>query len=155
MRRINISILILVSSYTYGQPATNTEARDSTNLYYQALKVYVNAMTTRNREKPILFVEKNPVVTNSLPSQLGVYEFKYLEGYEVDQKLKGENPITLIRIVPVRMKNGIFYINIIPFTVKRENRKINYINSGGDRISFEFDCSTNSFRFKEIAHGNI
>jgi hypothetical protein len=53
------------------------------------------------------------------------------------------------------MKNGVFFVSLIPFTVKKEKRKINYVNSGGDRVSFEFDCSTNSFRFKEITHGNI
>jgi len=140
----------------YGQTATNTEARDSSNIYYQALRTYVNNIPTKNDgHKTVLLIEKNPIVTKSLPIELDTYQFEYLEGYEVDKRLKSKNPITLIRIVPLQLKKGIFFISIIPFTVTRENGKVNYSNSGGDKIVFEFDCANNAFHFKEIRHGNI
>jgi hypothetical protein len=156
MRNI-VSILILIAAnVAYGQTATNTETADTSHIYHQALRIYVKNLGHPSGEQSTLLIEKNYLFTESLPKQLEDYKIEYLDGYDVNEKLKSKHPITVIRIIPLRIEKGVFFINIIPFTVKKESkRNIRYINSGGDRIIFEFNCSTNTLRFKEIRHGNI
>ncbi|MCA4899179.1 MAG: hypothetical protein ACK514_04705 [Bacteroidota bacterium] len=156
MRNIIVFLIFITVNAAYSQTATNTEAKDTSNVYHQALKIYVKNLAQSSTENYTLLIEKNYLFTDRLPKQLEGYKIEYLDGYDINEKLKRKNPITVIRIIPLRLEKGVFFINIIPFTVKKESkRNIRYINSGGDGIIFDFDCSTNTFRFKRIEHGNI
>lgn len=153
---ISTVIFVMSSVFAFGQTATNTEAADSSNVYHLALKIYVQNLGQPSPEQTILFIEKNYLFTDPLPQQVGGYKIEYLDGYELNEKLKAKRAITVIRIIPLRLKKGLFFVNIIPFTVEKESRRnVRYTNSGGEGIIFDFDCSTNTFRFKEIVHGNI
>lgn len=156
MKKITTTLILAAATiFTYGQTATNTESADTSNIYHQALRIYVNNMDAKRGEVATLLVEKNYLFTDALPKQIGKYKIDYLDGYEVNEKLRRESQITLIRIIPLRLDKGVFFINIIPFTVKKEKRNLRYLNSGGDGIIFEFDCNTKAFYFKEIMRGNI
>lgn len=126
-----------------GQICNNTETRDSTNIYFQAFKNYCSKLDSVNGSE--LNVEENNLTTSSLPSKIGSFHINVIDVFELQKQLKKLGPLILIRIVPMRVKNGVFFINIIPFKVIKTKRGINYINSGGATIRFNYDCKSKNF----------
>jgi hypothetical protein len=138
--------LLAIPCLGFGQTADNTESKDSTNIYYQALSTYCAHLPPDNMTT--LFLEENNITTESIPE--GNHTIKVLNFPAIQNKLKQKNSIVLIRIVPLRIKNGKFFINIIPFNVVSTPSGLNYINSGGSTVEFLYDCSSGKFTVAEI-----
>ena len=156
MKSLSIfAIFCCLSFDSFGQSATTTESSDSTNLYFQALNSYIKYLVKSGSAERKLLVEKNNLTTDKLPSRFGQFEIIYLDGIEVRDQLKGKSEMKVIRIVPLRVKDSNFFINIIPFTVRMNKKVVNYINSGGEKVVFKYDSQSGKFYFQEIIHGNI
>lgn len=152
MKYLTPVLMFLSFCQLNAQTATNTKSSDSSNIYFQALSIHIeNVQNVENT----LWVEENFLFTDSLPKQIGTKKIEYVSGYEVRELLKTKDELTVIRIVPLRVENGHFFINVIPFKVRKEKRNLRYVNSGGSKIIFTFNCQTNTFHFDKIVLGNI
>ncbi|MCC6835527.1 MAG: hypothetical protein IT213_11095 [Cytophagales bacterium] len=151
---IIIVLFCLGISGVNGQIATNTKSANSSNVYFQAIVNYVESSFKDENKKVI--VEKNYLFTDSLPKVIKSIQIEYLDGYEINKRLNKKNDeLVVVRIVPLSFANGEFFINIIPFRVIKEKNNLRYLNSGGSKLVFTYNCETNSFTFKEIIRGNI
>ncbi|PSL42366.1 hypothetical protein CLV51_1134 [Chitinophaga niastensis] len=147
------SLLLLVSCLAFGQSADNTESKDSTNIYYQALSYYCSRLSSEHLQT--LLLEENNITTESIPRHMGAYNIEVLDVFKVQNRLKKKNSLMLIRIVPLRIKNGKFFINIIPFNVVNTATGVNYINSGGSTVEFLYDCSNKKLNVLAVKTSGI
>lgn len=63
--------------------------------------------------------------------------------------------MTLVRIVPLRVREDNFFVNVIPFSVSYKKKNFNYVNSGGLGMIYEFDDEINGLKFKSVEMGGI
>lgn len=152
------NIFFLVASLLYagialGQTGNNTESRDSSNIYYQAFKHYCSQLSSSSSD--ILLVEENNITTESLPKQLGGLQIEIIDVWKLQKKLKTTKSLVLIRIVPLRVNEGHFFINIIPFNVMRSKSGVNYVNSGGSKVEFLYDCTNGIFKLEKVVNSGI
>ncbi|SEW53945.1 hypothetical protein [Chitinophaga arvensicola] len=142
------SLLLLAASLSSGQNAWNTREKDSTNIYYQALKAYFGQYPTA--QKQTVLIEENTTTTKSIPPQMGVFRIELLGWTDIEDRLKKKDTINLIRIVPLNVEDGKFSIAIIPFDVVKTSKGLHYINSGGSNIEFLYDCVEKRFDVRGV-----
>lgn len=64
--------------------------------------------------------------------------------------VKEKKQVQLLRIVPLRIKEGNFFVNIVVFNVVKKRRQFDFVNVGGISVIFDYDNNSKSFTFKEI-----
>lgn len=142
-----ITLALLVSSNLHAQIATNTEMKDSTNIYFQAYKVYCKQQKENN--SPLL-VEENNITTKSLPLECFGHKTEITNIDKLQLLVKERKKVQLLRLVPLRIKDGSFFVNIVVFNVERKGKQFDFINAGGISVVFEYDSNSKLFIFKEI-----
>lgn len=138
--------MILSCSIIDAQVATNTESEDSTNIYYQAFETYCN----QKNNSETLLIEENNLTTKSLPARFNEQEIKLVNAIELQQLLKKEKHLHLIRIVPLRSRDGEFFVNIIIFKVEGKRNKYSFVNVDGVSVVYVYNEELKTFVFKEI-----
>jgi len=148
MKQIVLMTLILcLGNNLKAQIATNTELSDSTNIYYQSFKRYCEQI---NKKADFLFVEENHFITKSLPEEFNGQKIKVVNVVELQNLLKDKNQVQLLRLVPLRMKDGDFFVNIIVFNVAVKRKHFDFVNEGGMSIVYSYDTEHKTFIFKNI-----
>jgi hypothetical protein len=147
MKPIVLLLFVFVGFSLNAQVASNTESKDSTNIYFQSVEILCNNL---HNKFETLFIEQNSLTTNSLPSKISEHEIKIIDITELKKLVKQNKDIEVVRIIPLRVRAGEFFVNIIYFSVKIERKQIIFTNKGGYSIVFEYDTNTNSFIFKDI-----
>ena len=144
-KRTLLLTLILLLSTAYNstaQVAFSTESKGDSNLYFQALSLYLQ----KTPRQPKILVEENTLTTECLPKELGGTSIELISFKNIKRHLKKrKSVIDLIRIVPLRFDSGKFYINIINYKVSKKRKKYDFVNIGGMQCEFVYDCSTNCF----------
>lgn len=147
MRYLILVAMISFAEIMNAQISTNTESTDSTNIYYQSLSIFCNSLHNKTEG---LLIEQNNLTTNSLPSKIGNHEIRIIDMVELKKLLKENKDIEIVRIIPLRVKDGEFFVNIIYFDVKAEKRQFYFTNKGGYSVVFSFNSDNKQFIFKEI-----
>lgn len=155
MKILTCLLFLLITSFGYSQSLSGTEATDSTNIYCHALATFLKSYEPQDKNMVTVLVEKNDLTTNKCITKIGSYSIQYIDGFEVKQLLKKETSITLIRVIPLRVKQGDFFINIIPFSVQRKKKNYQYINSGGASVHYQFNTESKIFEMVEIKISGI
>ncbi|MDH5379726.1 MAG: hypothetical protein OEW75_02675 [Cyclobacteriaceae bacterium] len=158
MRAFKILLITLFLNVTFnsiGQTSYNTESKDSSNIYYFSLLKYCDYLDKLDSQPSIIYIERNYLITDKLPSRIRNYELKYFDQRDVKRFLKGKNQMTLVRIVSLRVNEDSFFVNVIPFTVSYKKKNFNYLNGGGLGVKFEFDVELNGLIFKSAEMGEI
>ena len=132
--------------FTFSQVPTNNVNLDSTNIYYQSLKYFCESRIDTTYH---IYIEYDNLTTNSIPERFGLHKITVLNLSEIKKKLKKEDELIVTKIVPLRVENGEFYVTIIDFKVTYSKRNFDFVNIGGDKYVYSFDCSSNKFIFNE------
>jgi hypothetical protein len=155
-RTIILTTLLLAFGFkSFSQQGFNTEKKDSSNVYYYALIKYCDYLDKQKDKTRIIYVEKNYLITDDFPDKIKDHFIKSMDNGDVINYLKGRESMTLVRIVPLRVKGNDFFVNVIPFGVSYKKKNFNYINGGGLGVKFEFDPKTNGLIFKSSEMGGI
>lgn len=149
------TILTLLTVKSFSQTGFNTESKDSTNIYYYSLIKYCDYLDKLKEKPSIIYVEKNYLFTDGLPTNIRTYEIRYLDQLDIKNHLRGKKEMTLVRIVPLRVKGQDFFVNVIPFGVSYKKNNFSYVNGGGLGVKFEFDKTINGLKFKSSEMGGI
>lgn len=148
MKQIVFIVLILfLGNNLKAQIATNTEMPDSTNIYYQSFKKYCEII---DKNTDLLFVEENNFITKSLPKELDGQKIKVVNIVELQKLLKDKKQMQLLRLIPLRMKDGDFFVNIIVFNVAVKRKHFDFINEGGISVVYSYDTEHKTFIFKDV-----
>lgn len=150
MRSIALHIILFsMSAGISAQIASNTELDDSTNIYHQAISIFCNNLFDKSES---LLVEQNNLTTSSLPHKVGDHEIRIIDITSLQSILKkkrGEK-IEIVRVIPLRVKQGEFFVNIIFFDANIKKRQIYFTNKGGYSIVFNYNTTKKKFIYKEI-----
>ena len=152
---ILVTLLSFLTVRPFSQTIYNTESKDSTNIYFFSLTKYCADLNKLEDKPAIVYVEEYYSITNDLPNQILTFKIKYVDQIESKNYLKGKKSMTLVRIIPLRVKGNEFFVNVIPFEVSYKKNNFNYVNGGGLKVRFEFDKSMNGLKFKAANWGGI
>lgn len=155
---ISILIVLLSAVRLDAQSTFNTDKHDSTNVYYFSLIKYCEYLQKSNiSQDETVIIEYNYLFSDILPSELLGYHITYvsIDKLKVILKYSKNKEVTFVRIIPIQLEGSDLVINVIPFAAKYDNKQIEFINSGGIGIYFEFDCNKRNFRFKTTKRGYI
>lgn len=111
---------------------------DTSNLYYEALKLHLASKVKFRNERPDLiklpdtyYVEKDTYTTENLPEIINSQKIKYLTREDIFDKTKNRQTFELIAIRPAKWRKGDFEISVIDFRVSRKGKHLYYRNGGG------------------------
>lgn len=153
-RTIILTTLLLVFSVkSFSQQGFNTERSDSSNVYYYALIKYCDYLDKQKGRTEAIYVQRNYLITDNLPGKINEHTVIYMDDGEVIKHLRRREAMTLVRIVPLRVKGNDFFVNVIPFDVTYKRKNFNYVNGGGLGVRFEFDPRTRGLVFKSTEIG--
>lgn len=156
LRAILLFLLIGGINTSFSQTVYNTEEKDSTNIYFKALKIYCKNINKTPLREIIVYVEKDYLVTEKLPNIIDGLEILYLDGIELKKKIKqNRGKLTLVKIIPLRIKKTEFFINVIPFEVSYKRKHFDYINSGGLTVKYQYNSELNGLTFMDFKWGGI
>ncbi len=152
------AIMLLIVSFLglnriYGQAINTTGSRDSSNIYFHAFRYY--SSDPSSIKAGVLLVEENNLTTESLPERLGKLKIEVINFSQIQEKVKNGKSLMLLRIVPMEIKEGRFFVNLIWFKVNRGRSGISYMNQGGSTVYFLYDCATGKFNLDEVIHSGI
>ncbi|WP_190810971.1 hypothetical protein [Flagellimonas sp. S3867] len=103
----------------------------------------------------ILYVEKN-LFTDRLPDTVLNYKIEFLGPTEQVETIKKKSgKMYLIRIVPLRIGKGTFFVNVIPFNAYYHKKNLELANSGGLKAHYKFDKELNGLVFEKADFGGI
>jgi hypothetical protein len=74
-----------------------------------------------------------------------------VDSTQISNKLQVDNSFAAHKIFPLNFDNGHFYINIVPFIIRKDKNEIALINSGTCVVSYTYDSKTKSFIFYRTA----
>ncbi|MEM8507087.1 MAG: hypothetical protein AAF717_04620 [Bacteroidota bacterium] len=154
-KKLLFLFILLIGGFAFSQTIFDTEKRDSTNIYYHSLKKMSELAGSSIADNGIIYVEKN-LFTDRLPDTVLDLKIEYLNQAELIEKMKkkGEK-IFLIRIVPLRIEKGTFFINVIPFNAYYYKKNLELVNSGGLKAEYKFDEEVNGLVFEKANFGGI
>ena len=141
-----VSILLLGNNLK-AQIVTNTEAADYTNIYYASFKKYCEQI---NKKPGIMFVEENFYITNILTTEISGNKIEIVTIADLKKLLKDRKQMQLLRLIPLRVKDGDFYVNIVVFNVKFRHKQFDFVNQGGISVVYSYDTKDKAFVFKNI-----
>ena len=147
MKTIICSVFILLTGSLNAQVATNTEQKDSSNIYYQSFKIFCEKKSEKTGE---LLLEENNFITKSIPTECCGQKIKIINAIELKEILKTDKQLELIRIVPLRVNSGDFFVNVIVFKVFAKRKQLDFVNIGGVSVVYNYDNNSKSFIYKEI-----
>ncbi|QQS51016.1 MAG: hypothetical protein IPM71_15810 [Bacteroidota bacterium] len=135
--------------------AFSQEYNDTTNIYYKSLKLHIAYLKSNvNNGSNNVIVEYNEQTTINLPTQIDNFKISYSNRDEI-KKLSAKEAIQLIVIKPVVINQNRIFVNIIDFTVNYKRGNFNYVNCGGSKIEFKYDCLNNYFKVENLKQGGI
>jgi hypothetical protein len=153
--------LFMLGQSCFGQIANNTDRHNDKNIYWQALKQYLDYRETDSfyyKQKHIdtLYVLKDTKTTDSLLDKIGTTTIKMIDAPYTFIKSRNGKGIVLYSIFPLEFENGEFSVSFVPFSVKIGKIKrrwgLFFSNPGGYKVVFKFDKE--QFQFVRIEdHG--
>jgi len=145
--------LLFNCSYAFAQ-GSDTESNDSINVYFQSFELFCKHVEKYFPDTKQILLEENALTTKAIPSKVGKLEIRLISQSDLKSefKKKGSDKY-LTKIVPLRMKDGIFFINIIPFKVAYKKRNLRLINGGAFVTNYEYDCDKDKLELKNLDGG--
>lgn len=149
MKRAVILILLFFAILQVsGQNSLDTDGLNNIdNIYLFSLKEY--AKTLDSVKTNTIYVKKVPFIGENWPQSISAFKIIYLyayDDYKTAIKANGGS-IEVLGIGELNYQNGKFFIGIIPFHTTIRKKTVNFANSGGLHILFDYDCSQNKFSY--------
>ena len=145
----------LLSNFGIAQTIYNTESKDSTNIYTNSLAKLCDITDHTKMDSPIFYVEKT-LFTDNLPDKIQDFKIEYLnESEQIEMIKKKDGKMILIRIVPLRVRNGTFFVNVIPFQAYYHKKRLELANGGGMKVEYKFDSELNGLTFVKAEFNGI
>jgi hypothetical protein len=146
---LSIGFLVICLSL-FGQIADNTNRKNIRNVYNQSFLQYLKYLKTNKSKIPdTIFVDSNPVLTDSLMTQILKTKIIVLGESELKNILT-KRRIVLYKLFPLEYRNNDFHVSFVPFGASYNDKtnEENLINGGGYWVRFLFE--KRKFIFKKF-----
>jgi hypothetical protein len=146
-------IILLTLEFSFGQ-SISTETTDESGVYNIALSEFIDYIQNYFPKAKEITLEKSLISTTWLSSNFENINITQLQEWELPREFKKrKGKLYYVRIVPLRFKDNIFFINVIPFKVSMDGKNVSLINSGALTVKFKYDCNTQNLMFIETTGG--
>ncbi|HEY5750636.1 MAG TPA: hypothetical protein VIU12_31455 [Chryseolinea sp.] len=133
-----------------------SQQNDSLNIYLVSLTSHLEYLKSKSKENiQSVYVERDDLVTGSLPKQIDGITIFYLTRLEIRDKTRKGKRIPLIVIRPVKVERTSLKISIIDFSVTTKKNSFNYSNGGGSTLEFRYNCDLQKFELTNKKQGGI
>jgi hypothetical protein len=103
-----------------------------------------------------VLVEKDPEITEGLPSQQGDYRVEYLDGQEqMDRYKKLRKEFAILRIRPMQSDGSVLEIEVSVSYLTYEKHKFLHAVSDWSDVEFRYDCENQKFVVSSVKLGGI
>ena len=144
---LTLFTLFIFGDNCFAQTANNTDRHNDKNIYWQALKQYLDFRTTDSfysklRHIDTLYVYKDTKTTDSLLDKIGTTTIIMIDDPYTFIKNKNGKGITLYSIFPLDFEKNEFWISFVPFSVtidKKRKQGLLFSNPGSYKIVFKYD----------------
>jgi len=114
---------------------------------------YLGGIRTDYRHVP---VEKDPEITNGLPSQQGDYRVEYLDRREqFDRLRKLRKGFAVLRIHPMQSDGSLLKILVSVSYLTYEKHRFMYAVSDWSDVEFRYDCERQKFVVSSVKLGGV
>ena len=144
--RVFFSILTIWSNVAFGQ-ITNQLKSDSSDIYVHAFRKYCEQSNNYSSDTNTIYIEQGKFYSHLLPDRVKNLEIKSLSNKDILKACRNGRHKYITVIIPLRNKNNVFYIGIIPFKVFAKKKILHYINEGGFNFNYSFNKETGEFAF--------
>ena len=101
-------------------------------------------------------VEKDPEITDGLPSQRGDYQVEFLDRREqMDRYKKLQKEFAILRIHPIQSDGSRLKIQVSVSYFTYEKRKFLLAISDWSDVEFSYDCASQKFIISSVKLGGI
>jgi len=112
--------------------------------------------TTIRTDYRHVFVEKDPEITDGLPSQQGDYRAEYLDTREQKDRYKRlRKQFAILRIRPMQSDGSLLKIQVSVSYLTYEKHKFLYAVSAWSDVEFRYDCQDSKFVVSSVKLGGI
>jgi hypothetical protein len=144
---LTLFILFIFGHSCFAQIANNTDRHNDKNIYFQALKQYLDFRATdtfysKLKHIDTLFVYKDTKTTDSLLDKIGTTKIVMIDDPYTFIKNRNGEGITLYSIFPLDFEKNEFWVSFVPFSVtlnKKRKQGLLFSNPGSYKIVFKFD----------------
>jgi len=149
MKKI-IALILLNSLILAGQSQTlfNTDGlNDANNVYLFSLTEYCKSLDSL--ETRDVYVIKKDFIGNNWPQTIGIYSIHYVHSVkEYRLMLQGNKKNTcVVGIGNLELRDGTFFVEIIPFQVTLIGSRVHLVNDGGLTVYFYYNSEDNGLIF--------
>jgi len=145
-------LIFLFPTICFSQTVNTTTKSGQGNIYNDALRHFITF--TSKSDKSIydtLLIFKDDLMTDSLQTVILKTKIVLVDSTEISSKLQGDNSFVAHKIFPLNFDKGRFYVNIVPFVIRKDKNEIALLNTGTCIVSYTYDSKTKSFRFYRAA----
>ena len=99
-----------------------------------------------------LIVEKDPLITDDLPTEFENHFFEYLDNQGLVERYKklGKSDAVLV-IRPIRNEGATLKIAVVVYWVSYKKRRLQLGLSDWGEVEFRYDCDKQQFEHREFA----
>jgi hypothetical protein len=141
-------LIFLFPTICFSQTINTTTKRGQGNIYSDAVKHFITF--TSKSDKSIydtLLILKDDLFTDSLQTVILTKRIVLVDSAEISNRLQVDKSFVAYKIFPLNFDNGHFYVNIVPFVVRKDKNEIALINTGTCVVSYTYDSKAKLFRF--------
>ena len=167
-RLVPISLLLLLCALS-GSPQTGGAAAMDDNLYSAALLASMTEMekswghiddsdggSRLRTDYHHMLVEKNPEITDTLPSEFGDYHVEYLDTQaQIDRYKKLRKQFSILRIHPMKNEGSRLKISLTVSYFEYKKGRLMFAFSDWSNVEFHYDCAKQNFVIAEVKLGGI
>lgn len=139
---LHLMLSFILCNALKAQIINNTKRKDTTNIYNYSLLKYAEILEKKKNEDSI-YIEYS-ICSPAIDSLINHASNKRI----LKVNISNCNCKRLIRIIPLRLEEDIFYVTFIYVKVEKKGflrKKVTYYNSGGVRFKYKYDNDIKSF----------
>ena len=163
---VGIAVVLCANSANYRDVAASEKER---NLYSEALLASVAEMEKSWGKQDVSFggsrlrtdyhhmlVEKDPSITNALPTQEGDFQFEYLDlQSQIERYKRLKKEYSILKIHPIQVDGSRLRIHVAQNWIEYKKGRLFEGISDWSEVEFQFDCGKNGFQVTSVKLGGI
>lgn len=144
--------VLLIPILSFGQKLTSTEKSGNANVYNDAIKHFITYTSKGDKSiyDTLLFL-KDEVITDSLQNNIQNTVITFLDNNDIASRFMFDDEFILHKIFPLSLNNGLFWVKIVPFRVRKQKVETIFENTGTGYISYSFDSKSGQLKAHRIS----
>jgi hypothetical protein len=153
---ISILLLVCFGHNSYSQTVLDTDGLNNLdNVFLYSLREYCRTLDPATTK--IVYIRKDYPIGESWPTQIEGFQIEYLDTFKEYKKAIKDNDgsIRVVGISPLHLKDGNFFVPVIPFGVSYRKKELHFSNGGGWNFYYEYNTEKKGLIYKSSTYSGI